>query len=95
MTALRRLCSAVLLPVALFAFAASASPRDVRLQGPDGDGGACPEMAAEAETPSPRAPKRANAPREKAKPATVRGGGSAADGGARPRWHSFLPGMFR
>lgn len=69
--------------------------REVRLHGANGDGGsdACPDQA-----PPPAAGKRI-APatsRGKAKvPASVRGGDSEDVGAHAPRWHSFLPGMFR
>ena len=79
---------------ALLALSAGAGAREARLHGPNGDGGSCPEVAAEAETdaPAPVAPKR-SANREKAKATPmVRSGG---EGATRPRWHSILPGMFR
>jgi hypothetical protein len=75
--------------------AAAAPPREVRLQGPNGDSGTCPDaaIADDDHAPAPQAHKRASASeRAKATP-TLRSG----DGGntARPRWHSILPGMFR
>lgn len=79
---------------ALLALSAGASAREARLQGPNGDGGTCPEAAAEveADAPAPTAHKRA-ANRDKAKATPmVRSGG---EGATRPRWHSILPGMFR
>lgn len=95
---------------ALLAFAATgllalstvAAAREVRLQGPNGDGGTCPEAAAAAaaaagadtgSTPPARRPAGTHAGKAKATP-MVRGNGDA-EAAARPRWHSFLPGMFR
>ena len=72
-----------------------ANARDVRLHGPNGDGGSCPEATAVAAA-GPAATKHAPAVnRGKARaPTTFRAGGD--DNGTRtPRWHSFLPGMFR
>ena len=94
MTAFRRSRNTALLVAVstLFALSAAAAPRDVRMQSPNGDGGTCPDAVAEAESPAPQAPKRA-ATREKAKATPMmRSGGDAS---AKPRWHSFLPGMFR
>ena len=72
-----------------------ANARDVRLHGPNGDGGSCPEATAVA-TAAPAASKHAPVVnRGKARaPTAFRGGGD--DTVTRtPRWHSFLPGMFR
>ena len=70
--------------------------RDVQLHGANGDGGSevCPEQAAPPATIKRSAPA---ASRGKAKaPASLRGGGGDDDVGPHtPRWHSFLPGMFR
>ena len=68
--------------------------RDVQMHGANGDGGseACPDQTAPAATPR-RAPVTRT---DKAKtPASLRGGDSADAGVRAPRWHSFLPGMFR
>jgi hypothetical protein len=68
--------------------------RDVQLHGANGDGGSdvCPEQATPAST-SKRAPVTRTG---KAKaPASLRGGDSSDAGVRAPRWHSFLPGMFR
>lgn len=80
---------------------ASVSAREVRLQSPNGETGTCPEV--EAQAPANAAPKtaaRAPARKPAAKPAaapstTQGGGGDASVRGQGPRWHSFLPGMFR
>ena len=77
---------------ALLAVSASASARDGRMHGPNGESGSCPDATVETEAPPPIAPKRQPI-REKAKSMPmVR---SSGDSGARPRWHSVLPGMFR
>ena len=77
----------------------SIDAREMRLAGANGDGGGCPDLAAtttpEGEADKPRAstqPVRASKP---AKPSTTRA--ASGDGGrvSTPRWHSFLPGMFR
>ena len=76
---------------------ASIDAREMRLAGANGDGGGCPDLTAAA-TPDdtvekPRAtsqPARA----KPAKPATTRATGDAGRV-STPRWHSFLPGMFR
>jgi hypothetical protein len=74
------------------------SARDVRLHGANGDGGACPEATpapAVPATTSPAKPTPATS-RDKAKaPMLFRGGGDDDIGPHTPRWHSFLPGMFR
>lgn len=85
----------VLLIATLLALSAGAAAREVRMQGPNGEGGVCPEAAAEEDgpAPAPQANKRAGT-REKAKAAPMlRSGDSGST--ARPRWHSILPGMFR
>lgn len=86
----------VLLVATLLALSAgAAAAREVRMQGPNGEGGACPEAAAEEDGsgPAPRANRRAGA-REKAKAAPMLRSGEGGSA-ARPRWHSILPGMFR
>ena len=69
--------------------------REVQLHSPNGDGGteACPDTP----TQRPPAAKHAAPPTHvKAKlPVSVRGGDSDDAGPRMPRWHSFLPGMFR
>ena len=88
----------LLLCLLLTSAGAMAGAREVRLHGPNGDGG-CPD----ATTPAAPAAAPANATTtpvrhaDKIKPViTVRGGGSDDSGTTHaPRWHSFLPGMFR
>ena len=73
-----------------------ATAREVRMHGPTGDGGTCPEAAAAA-TSAPPAAKHAPVAVRAGKartPTTFRGGGDDTNT-SRPRWHSFLPGMFR
>ena len=91
-----------LLCLMLLCASTAVAARDIRMQGSNGDGGHCPEIAAavadaEAKSSKPRTPARTTT--RAAKPAkvapSVRGD---SDGGGRsqaPRWHSFLPGMFR
>ena len=87
----------LLLPMLLFAAAMPASAREVSKQGPNGNGGSCPGVAAAAidtDAEPIATAKRDPAPapsRTKAAP-MMRSGDSDT---ARPRWHSFLPGMFR
>jgi hypothetical protein len=76
----------------------AAFARDVRMHGPNGDGGACPDTTATA-TPAPAKPATAaataiHAP-DKAKPVIGVHGGGDEGSSHTPRWHSFLPGMFR
>jgi hypothetical protein len=105
----KRKLHVVLLPLCLAwmvaSAAAAAGTRDVRLHGPNGDGGgecnaaadaeiAAPATAAEAADSKATKPAR-KAPATKIKPIVpvVRGGDDP--GLHAPRWHSFLPGMFR
>ena len=70
--------------------------RDVRMHGANGDGGACPDAApVTLITPVAIHHPPTSASHGKAKvPSMFRG--SDEDGGSHtPRWHSFLPGMFR
>ena len=91
------------------AAAANAGIREPRMHGPSGDGGSTEATTADAgnvsdtasATSAPTATKPAGTPAPKTPPAhakpvvtTVRG--ASDDGSAHaPRWHSFLPGMFR
>lgn len=84
----------------LLLFATSmVNARDVRMHGANGDGGACPEAPAVATLGAATIPARHAAPtsalsRGKAKaPTPFRG--DEDTGSHTPRWHSFLPGMFR
>ncbi len=75
----------------------SVAARDVRMSGANGDGGTCPELAAADASPTMRVGKPVTTtPRTRsAKPAESRGAGSDETTVRPPRWHSFLPGMFR
>jgi hypothetical protein len=87
------------------ASAATAGNREPRMHGPGGDGGECTETdagaapdAAPAATTKPAAAtaaKPAAAPGRIKPVVTVRGGGDDSSSVHAPRWHSFLPGMFR
>jgi hypothetical protein len=84
-----------LLCVLLLSLSAFADARDVRMHGPNGDGGseACPVPAA-----SPPALTRQTSTTTshgKAKTPPLFRGGDDDAGPHAPRWHSFLPGMFR
>ncbi len=77
--------------------AAASPPREVRMHGPNGDGGTCPEAVADDDAdaaPAPQAHRRASSAGEKAKATPMMRSGDGG-GSARPRWHSILPGMFR
>lgn len=93
--------SPILLSVALLCASGLGMAAESRQLGPDGDGN-CPETTAagndatdEADPDAAAAPARRT---QKAKPApATRSGGGNASGQRNnaPRWHSFLPGMFR
>lgn len=77
---------------------AAAVNSDVRMHGANGDGGGCADAATPAAVPAQATttkPATTTNHASKIKPVIgVRGGGD--DGGSHaPRWHSFLPGMFR
>lgn len=87
----------LLLCLLLFCAALPVAARDVKFSGANGDGGTCPEQAAAAHDDDGAANggKRAAAsPAARDKPqAASRGENQNAV--RPPRWHSFLPGMFR
>ena len=104
MTVKRKLSVACLLLLSLLLMvvsaAAAAGTRDVRLHGPNRDGGGDCSSGDVAVTAEPAAvaakPGKppAKAPATRIKPIVpVRGGSD--DATHAPRWHSFLPGMFR
>lgn len=73
------------------------------MHGSNGDNSSCPEIAAAVAAADARSTKARGATpvpvasRKSSKP-TARGGGGDSEGSPRlqaPRWHSFLPGMFR
>lgn len=68
--------------------------RDIRMQTANGEEGTCPSAEAEAGGEAKPVAARSATPANRArKPTTVRGGDNPRIQG--PRWHSFLPGMFR
>lgn len=86
------------LAMLLICLCAGVSAGEVRMQSPNGETGTCPEVEAAATAPAPKAAARtpATARKPASKPATTQGGGGEATvRGQGPRWHSFLPGMFR
>ena len=102
MTAPRKLQGFRYLPLCLLLLSAGAlaEVRDVRMHGPNGDGGDCTEadaaVPADAATPGTKPAATAAKPAGAAriKPVvTVRGSDTGTS--HAPRWHSFLPGMFR
>ena len=84
----------------LFLLCASAmvSARDVRMHGPNGDGGACSDPPTASGTSGVAPPARAGntaISHVKAKTPPLYRGSDDDVGPHMPRWHSFLPGMFR
>lgn len=74
-----------------------AGAREVRLQGANGDGGDCRELRTQQQE-DPASAVTAKPPAHAAargKTGTAPMARSGGDTSARPRWHSFLPGMFR
>ena len=94
--------SPILLSVALLCASGQLMATESRQMGPDGSG-SCPESntastddAEVADADVAAAPARRT---QKTKPAATprasNGSGSGNRSGGAPRWHSFLPGMFR
>lgn len=93
--------SPILLSVALLCASGLGMAAESRQLSPDGDG-SCPdtatasnEVADDVDADAAAAPARRT---QKAKPApAARSGGGNGTGqrSSAPRWHSFLPGMFR
>jgi hypothetical protein len=75
----------------------SLDAREARLSGADGGGGSCPDLATTTTADTQADKPRANATPVRSKPGKPAATRSATDGGrvSAPRWHSFLPGMFR
>jgi len=74
--------------------------RDIRMHGPNGDGGGncADESSAPLASLVPAAKPAAapvNRPGKARAPTALRSGGDDSIGMHAPRWHSFLPGMFR
>ena len=78
----------------LLSLSAFADARDVRMHGANGDGGAESNVAP-APVPAPARPAASPASHVKAKTPPLFRGGDEDTGPHAPRWHSFLPGMFR
>ena len=88
-----------LMSLALLGASSLAFARDAR---PSGDTGDCRDSVITVPSPAEAPAKRPVSVVHKAQPATTTvhttggGGGDDAGGAPRvPRWHSFLPGMFR
>ena len=80
----------------LLCSSAMVSARDVRMHGANGDGGACAEPAPVAATATVVKPTATTASSHtKAKTPPLFRGGDDDSTPHMPRWHSFLPGMFR
>jgi hypothetical protein len=91
--------SPILLSVALLCAAGQVLASESRQLGPDGSS-SCPESATgtldETDSDAPAAPAPRAAHKVKpATPAARSAGGSNGQRSTTPRWHSFLPGMFR
>lgn len=96
-----------LLPLCLLLASAGAfaEAREVRLQGPNSGGGECVEADADAahdvvpgieDAASKTPPPKPAGASTRIKPVVgVRGSDGGGGGAHSPRWHSFLPGMFR
>jgi hypothetical protein len=94
-----RLPFAVLLLSATFAGHA-AQAREVALHGPNGDGGTCVVSRSDGAGTAEQGDAKPAPAKPSAKPAVTRqSGGGGGETSVRstqaPRWHSFLPGMFR
>ena len=82
----------------LLCTSAMVSARDVRMHSANGDGGACsePTSAPSAATaPAARPATTAATSHAKVKTPPLFRGGDDDSTPHMPRWHSFLPGMFR
>jgi hypothetical protein len=81
----------------LLCASAMAGAHEVRMHGPNGDGG-CNETKATPSVMQTPAAKPAGSSLSHAKtkaPTTFHAGGDDDNSPHMPRWHSFLPGMFR
>lgn len=94
--AVRRVGSHLGVLLLLLAVSSLASARDVRMHGANSGGGECPEAAAAEAAKAGAATKPATAATaSKARTSTSFRGSSDDTGTRTPRWHRFLPGMFR
>ncbi|WP_460814273.1 hypothetical protein [Luteimonas pelagia] len=94
-----RLSASMVLVASVFAWH-GVQAREIALHGPNGDGGTCVASRGDAAVEPDAADARDATPaKPSAKPAAPRAGGGGSGGVTRttqpPRWHSFLPGMFR
>jgi len=68
--------------------------REIRMQSANGEEGTCPSAEADVQGEAKSVAARTGTAKNRVKkPASVRGGDTVRSNG--PRWHSFLPGMFR
>lgn len=79
----------------LLCTSAIVSARDVRMHGANGDGGACAEPAAAPAVVAPKPATTTATSHAKIKTPPLFRGGDDDSAPHMPRWHSFLPGMFR
>ena len=78
----------------LLCASATVLARDIHMQSANGEEGTCPSAEVDAINDAKPATPRVAAPANRVqKPTSLRGGDSQRTHG--PRWHSFLPGMFR
>jgi len=78
--------------VTLLSLALPVAAQDARLSGTGGDGSGCSADYGSSATPDANQVRAGKRP-EADKPSISRG--ADADAARPPRWHSFLPGMFR
>ncbi len=81
-----------LIAMTLLSLAVPAEAREARMAGPGGDGSSCSTDYATGAEPDVD-PVRTTRRIEPEKP--VSPGGADSEASRPPRWHSFLPGMFR
>ena len=89
--------SRIALCLILICLCTAASAREMR-QGAGSDDGSCPEIAAavaEAEANAPVSKPRGATPAVRNKSGKSSGARGDTQRVQAPRWHSFLPGMFR
>lgn len=93
--------SPILLSIALLCASGQVLAAESRTMGPDGDG-SCPETAAasneivdDVDADAAAAPARRAQKTKPAPAARANGGSGGGQRNSTPRWHSFLPGMFR
>lgn len=79
----------------LLCTSAIVSARDVRMHGANGDGGACAEPAAAVTVVAAKPTTTTATSHAKIKAPPLFRGGDDDSATHMPRWHSFLPGMFR